>query len=520
MSITSFYFLCFFAVVLLCYYVVPKKIQWCEIVAASVAYYLLSGNGFLLCYPVASSLVCFTGGRLLGRLTEAENGQTVDAGKAKDIQKKWVLAGTLCGTIGILAVLKYVNFLIYTYNGIASLWQGQPMEATDFLIPLGISFYTMSMLGYVIDLYYGIGRQAGNYGRFLVYGLYFPTMISGPIMKYAQMSEQMDQPHFFNYKQVTFGMQRMVWGFFKKLVISERMAMVTNTIYGAENLYGGGELWLAAVCFVLQLYTDFSGCMDIVLGMSQTLGIELPENFRTPFFSTSIAEFWRRWHITLGIWMKDYVFYPLLRSPAFAKLGKGNKARFGKKAGKQMTTFTAMFILWFTVGLWHGGEWKYVLGSGLIHWCYIVVGEVTEPFFTKLWKSLHVNPQNKILHFFRQVRTFLLVTIAFVFFRAEDVAAGARALLKMFTQCNPMVWFSGTLFTFGLDWVEFTIAMVSLMILWTVSILQQKGSLRERIAGKGLPVRWLIWYALLFYTILLGCYGPEYSASEFIYQGF
>ena len=219
--------------------------------------------------------------------------------------------------------------------------------------------------------------------------------------------------------------------------------------------------------------------------------------------------------------MKDYLFYPLLRSQAFTRLGKNLREKAGKKRGKQLTTFIAMFILWFSVGIWHGGEWKYVIGSGLLHWSYIVLGELAEPIFDELWKKAGINPQNRIFNGFRVARTFLLVTFGLVFFRAESVAAALQILKSMLTVWNPMVLFSGTLFTIGLDWVEFTIAIVSLMIFITISVLQERvGNVRDWIAVRKLPIRWIIWYALLFYTILLGYYGPGYSAAEFIYQGF
>ena len=219
--------------------------------------------------------------------------------------------------------------------------------------------------------------------------------------------------------------------------------------------------------------------------------------------------------------MKNYVFYPLLRSGLFTKLSKDLKKTFGKKAGKQITTFAAMFVLWFTVGIWHGPDWKFILGSGLIHWFYIVLGEVCEPVSKKVCEILHIRRNGKGFGRFQIVRTFFLVTLAFLFFRADSVGTAVYMLKSMFSTWNPGVVFGGTFFTMGLDWVEMTIAIVSLIILLVISILQGKGiKIRESISQKSLPVRWMIWYALLFYTILLGYYGPGYSAAEFIYQGF
>lgn len=508
-TFTSFYFLCFYTCILLIYYLIPKKTQWVFLLFVSVAYYLLTGNGVLILYPIAACLAAYAGIRVM-------------AGTGDVKKRRVALFSVVAVLLGILVVLKYVNFAVNTVNGIASLFGASEgvLQGLRLMAPLGVSFYTFSILGYVIDVYNQIAKPQKNFFKLALYGMYFPMILSGPILRYREDGEQFFEPHTFDYKQVTFGLQRMVWGFFKTLVISERMNLLVNTVYGNYEQYPGVYIWLAAIAYAYQLYTNFSGCMDIVLGMSQTFGIKLPENFETPFFSKNISEYWRRWHSTLGVWMKEYVFYPLLRTNAFTRLGKKMKERFGKKRGKQLTTFIGMFILWFTVGIWHGGDWKYVIGSGLLHWFYIVSGELLTPFFNRFMESCHINPQSKWMDLFRMVRTFLLVCIGLVFFRADSVAVAVKMLWKAVSVWNVGALLDGSVFTLGLDFIEFTIAVVSLLILLAVSWLQQKGPVRERIAAKKLPVRWVIWYALLFYTILLGYYGPGYSAAEFIYQGF
>ncbi|MCI2049105.1 MAG: MBOAT family protein [Lachnospiraceae bacterium] len=492
MEITSFYFLCFYAVLLCLYYILPGRLQWVLLLSASILFYLLSGNGWLILWPAAAVAVTFL---CTQRMKKAqESGQT--RGKTA-----WLLLDVLL-LIGVLAALKYLRF----GGGIA--------------VPLGLSFYTFILAGYAIDVYNGIAECQDNFFRLALYGFYFPTMISGPIQLYRESGAQLYEPHRFDYEQVTKGMQRMVWGFFKKLVISEYAAVPANTIFDNYTQYGGAYIWVGAVLFTIQLYADFSGCMDIVIGLSQTLGIKLPENFSTPFFSKSISEYWRRWHITLGIWMKDYVFYPLLRSGLFTRLGKANRERFGRKAGKQLTTFTAMFILWLSVGLWHGGNIKYVIGAGLLHWFYIVFGEVTLPFWKKFLPKLHIPMEGRAADTFRIVRTFFLVNIGNVFFRAESAGAAVHMLRRGISVWNPQILADGSLFGLGLDWIDFTVLLVSVAVLFTASVLQQKRPLRDRIAEKPGAVRWIIWFALLFYVILLGKYGPGYSTSEFIYQGF
>lgn len=509
MGITSFYFLCFFAGILIIYYSIPKRWQWRFLLLCSAAYYLLTNNGILICYPVLSVAVSYLGIRAMTR-TEEEK------------KRKTALAAVLIVNLGILFVLKYINFGIYTFNGIAGFFgaSGPVLHGFHFPIPLGVSFYTFSLLGYVIDVYYGIAKPQPDLAKFALYGMYFPVMISGPILRYRECGGQFFEAHAFDYGRVTRGMQRMLWGFFKKLVIAERLRTLVDTVYGQYWDYPGAYIWIATICYAFQLYTDFSGCMDIVLGMSESLGLTLPENFKTPFFAKSVAEYWRRWHITLGVWMKEYVFYPLLRTRFFTELNKTWRQKFGKKRGKQYATFAAMFLLWFTVGVWHGGAWKYVIGSGLLHWFYIVMEELLEEPCARLLEKLHIDTKGKFIGGVRILRTFFLVCIGDLFFRADSVGAALAMLKGAVTVWNPDILWNGALTGLGLDAIELGIAVISLLLLLLVSCLQQKGSVRDGIAGKSLPLRWFIWYALLFYVILFGCYGPEYSAAEFIYQGF
>ena len=514
MGITSFYFLCFFAVILILYYLIPKRLQWGLLLICSAVYYLLSGNGMLILYPIVSVTTCYAGIRML---------EAVPAEGAKHVKRrKGILFAVIMVNVGILIVLKYVNFGIYTIDGIARLFGSSEtlIRSVDFLIPLGVSFYTFSLLGYVVDVYYGIAKPQNNYLKLMLYGMYFPAIISGPILKYREQGEQFFEPHAFDYGRVTRGLQRMLWGFFKKLVIAERLGTLVDTVYGNYGDYPGTFIWVATVCYAFQLYTDFSGCMDIVLGMSESLGILLPENFQTPFFAGSIAEYWRRWHITLGVWMKEYVFYPILRTKFFTDLNQSWREKFGKKRGKQYATFAAMFVLWLTVGIWHGGDWKFVIGSGLLHWLYIVMEELLAPSCARFMERCHINAKGMAIRIVRIVRTFFLVCIGDLFFRAVSVGDAFAMLGKAVSVWNPDVLWNGALFDLGLDWVEITIAAGSLILLWKVSLLQRTGSVRDRIAGKVLPVRWIIWYVLLFGVILFGCYGPGYSAGEFIYQGF
>lgn len=509
MGLTSFKFLCFFAVLLLVYYSIPKRWQWKALLFASIAFFLISNTGWLILYPALAVLIVYLGTYFIEQMKEQK-------------QKQMVLSSVVVLIVLMLGVLKYSNFGIYTYNAIASRITDNPsyLSLFQFLVPLGISFYTLSILGYVFDVYYGIGKREVNILKLALFGFYFPTIISGPITRYSAMEKEFFAEHRLNYREITFGMQRILWGFFKKLVISERLAIIVNTVYNDYEAYPGTYIFLATICFAFQLYTDFSGAMDIVIGVSQTLGIKVEENFKTPFFSKSMQEFWRRWHITLGVWLKDYLFFPLLRTQFFMKLPKKLQKKVSKKLSKQITTFGAMFVLWFTVGLWHGGSWHYIFGSGILHWCYIVLGEVLAPFWERIRIKCNINKDHKGFNFFQRIRTFLLVCSGFLFFRAGSFTSGSHMFRTMLGTWNPQIIWNGAILDLGLDGIETVIVLISLGVLLIVSTLQQKIGIREEISKKSIIIRWLIFYALLFYVILLGYYGPGYSAAEFIYQGF
>lgn len=515
MAITSFKFLCFYALVLILYYTVPfffrKKGQWIVLLAASVVFYCMSDNPVLIIYPLVSASVTY------GLLLILER-----TGQDKLIKRRILLTLEVAVLVGILIVLKYLKLV----------------NTKGFLVPMGLSFYTFILLGYFIEVYNGIGKFQKNFLKTALYGLYFPLMISGPIMKIRESGDQFFEYKPLKYENLTYGLQRMLWGFFKELVISERLAVVVNTIFDNDTSYPGIYIWIAGCAFALQLYTNFSGCMDIVIGLSETFGIILPENFRTPFFAKNISEYWRRWHITLGVWMKDNVFYPLLRTKLITDTGKKLKAKLGKKKGKQYTTYIAMFVLWFSVGLWHGGEVKYIIGSGLLHWFYIVVGELTLPFFVFLFeKKLHLDLKSKAADVFRVLRTFFLVCIGDIFFRADSTSHALRMLREGITVFNPKALADGSLLELGIDIYDYGILVVSLLILFGVSVYQYRremmaagnknteGSgatryLRDYLSGKNIVIRWAVLICAFFFVLLLAEYGPGYSAAEFIYKDF
>ncbi len=287
MTVTSFLFFAFFGVSLLIYYLLPKRIQWATLLVFSLLFFLLAtGSMWTIIYLIVGIVVTWFCAKKISLKQSTDSGANA---------RTPLLIGIIVN-VGILAVLKYNGFFINNFNRLTHFSVPLP----SLVAPLGISFYTFSAVGYLISVYWGTAECQGSLAKTALFIGYYPVLTSGPILRYPEMQSQLYAPHSFDYKSFTFGLQRMLWGLFLKLVVSSRLGTAVDKIYGNMSAYPGLFIWFAAGLFMLQLYTDFSGCMEIILGVSECYGIQLPENFRTPFFSRSVQEFWQRWHITLG----------------------------------------------------------------------------------------------------------------------------------------------------------------------------------------------------------------------------
>ena len=511
MALTSAKFLFLFCLSLVIYYLIPGKFRWISLPVFSGALFLLSAKGYTVLYLIASILSTW-----LCAVGIADAREKDRPGRAK------LLLGLGIGVnLGILAVLKYSNFFIENTNWVISVFGGsQQLPKLDLLAPLGISFYTMQVLGYLLDTYWGIVTPQRSLGKTALFVSYFPQLTSGPIARYNQVESQLYAAHRFDARRVEDGLGRILWGIFKKLVISARVGVLVDTIYGDTALYQGFYIWLAAGLFMLQLYTDFSGCMDIILGASECYGITLPENFKMPFFSRSIQEFWQRWHITLGAWLKDYILYPVLRTKTWRKMTKWIKAHWGKKAAKQIPAYLGMLCVWLLIGLWHGGNWKYVFGQGIWFWLLIVLSQVCEPLFGKLRRLLKIKTDSFGWHLFQSLRVYCLVCLGNMFFRLDSFPAAIGTLKLGFAQWNPRIFVDGSLYQLGLDAAEFWIMVASLVVLLVVDILEEKKSVRERLAQRSAVVRGLLMMLLIFVILVFGMYGIGFDAQSFIYESF
>lgn len=511
MSLTSISFLLFFAISLLFYYILPKKYQGIELLIFSILFYLFSATIYTVLYLVISIVTTTISIRKIVFYKKI----------GEDKKAKSMLWIGIAVNLGILALLKYSNFFVININLLSSLFNWNiTIHKLTFTAPMGISFYTMQIIGYLLDSYWEIITPETSFFKNALFIGYYPQLTSGPISRYQQISSQLYSTHHFEEQTVVFGLWRILWGFFKKLVLSARIGIIVDTIYADPIMYSGFYIWLAAALFMFQLYTDFSGCMDIILGTSECYGIRLPENFRTPFFSRTVQEFWQRWHITLGSWMKDYILYPILKSTPWQKLTQKIKIYFGKKAAKQIPAYSGMLCVWLLIGLWHGGSWKYILGQGLWFWLMITLSQIFSPLLKKIIAFFHINTDCFSWHLFQSLRVFCLVCFGNMFFRLNGLFTTIKTMKLGFSCWNPEIFFDGSLYSLGLDRPNVHLTVFGLGILLLVSVLNEKENIRKQLAKQNLVFRWFILLGLILSILIFGMYGPGYDASSFIYEAF
>ena len=536
MTMVSLAFIGFIIAVCTVYFIAPKKYRWTVLLAASIAFYFLNSK-WLVLVLAATSLFTFFMGRLIGGVLKKGKRYLEDAGAAlskeekkayKDKNKRAarrILALGVVVVICALLFLKYHNFFADNANAILALiGAGKPIPTLNLLLPLGISFYTLQAVAYMTDVYRGKIEADRNPAKFMLFMSFFPQIIQGPIPRHGQLAKQLYEGHDFDYERFCFGWQLVLWGIIKKLVIAERLALPVNELFGNHAEYSGPILFLAALMYGVQIYADFSGGMDIARGVSQMLGIELELNFSQPFFAKSIEDFWRRWHITMGTWMRDYVFYPLSLSKAFTKLGRGSRKLFGAYMGKRLPSFLAMFIVYFLVGFWHGPEWKYV-AFGLWNGLFIMVSILLEKVYAKSRELLKIKESAFAFRAFRIVRTLIIVSFGRYFSRAADLSGALSMFKSTFRGFSQILSFKSIICDINgggmKGYANIGIVVFAVIILFIVGYLHEKGfSIRKYIAKQKLPVRWAIYLAAFVFLIICGIYGPEYNAADFIYQGF
>lgn len=431
---------------------------------------------------------------------------------------KMVLILGISVDLGILLYLKYANFFL---DNLHIFFRKVDYQKLNLFLPLGISFYTLQAIGYLFDVFRKKYPAERNPIRFLLFMSWFPQIIQGPIARYDQIADQLYKGHSFDFQRLGYGIQLMLWGWFKKLVIADRIALVVPNIIGKPGIHQGLIIFFAFALYGIQVYTDFSGGMDIARGFSQVIGIELKLNFNQPYFSRSIEEFWRRWHITLGSWMRDYVFYPLSLSKTFGNIGKKARKIFGINIGKKVPSFLSMFIVYFLVGFWHGSSYKYI-AYGLWNSIFIMSSIMLTGVYEKTRNLLGFSQESFTYRVFQIFRTFIIVTLGRYFSGAATFKDAIRFYNNTFINWQDLSFIlDGTLKNLGLDTANWFLLAAALLFLLLTDFLHERGyHIRESISKQHILFRWIIYAAAILAILIFGIYGPNYNAAAFIYAQF
>jgi len=528
MSIVSYKFVIFLALLCGVYYLVPKSAQWIVLLAASMVFYLSYGVKPVV-YLLFTALTTFAAGLILGNINfSLENclksnpslsrEERKAAKKAARTRKRWVLAAAVLCNIGMLAAVKFAGCL----GPVLGKLLGRPGYGGEGLfswlaLTLGVSFYVFQTVGYVTDVYRGIAEPCRSFPRYLLFVCFFPQLLQGPISRYGQLYPQLVEPRDFSARNMKFGIQLIMWGYFKKVVVADRLAVMVNTVFDRYAEFGGAVIFLGVMLYCIQLYGDFSGGIDIIRGAAQMLGIEMTENFRRPYFSRSTAEFWRRWHISLGAWMRDYLFYPISRTKAALRLGRACRKRPGGHLGDVLVPAAATFIVFIVMGIWHGAGLNWLV-YGIWNGVLISSSMLLEAPFRRFYKSAGISPDNPMVRFFQICRTFILVTIGRYFSRAESLAVAAAMLRRSFTAVLPRQLLDGTLLNLGLGLYNMVVALAGCVVMLIVSILQERGcNIRESLERKSPGVQFAVNFVSLLALTLFGIYAQGYVPAEFVY---
>ena len=493
MTFNSINFILFFPIVVLLYFLVPRRVKNIWLLICSYFFYM-SWNPRYVVLIAFSTLITWLGGRMIGRLKNSAG----STGK-----QKLCLALCIVSNLLILAFFKYYHFLtgnltqLLGYLGIEI-----RIPAFDVLLPVGISFYTFQALGYIIDVYRGTIQAEKNLLEYALFISFFPQLVAGPIERSKNLIRQIHEPHYFDEERVARGLLLMGWGFFKKLVIADRAALLVTAVYNAYSSYSGLHIVLATVLFAVQIYCDFSGYSDIAIGAAQVMGFTLMENFHSPYYARSVAEFWRRWHISLSTWFRDYVYIPL-----------------GGNRGGKWQKYRNLMITFFVSGLWHGASWNFV-AWGVLNGFYQVVGELTKGLRDWLKRLLRINTECWSYHFFQGLITFALIDFAWLFFRANGLRAALGMLRHMIRAPGLFSLLGANAAALALDRKDLFVLLVAIGILAVVDLLKDKIQLRTALLRQNLVFRYIVYYCIIFVILIFGVYGPEFDASTFIYFQF
>jgi alginate O-acetyltransferase complex protein AlgI len=482
MVFNSLQFLIFFIIITVIYFLLKRRGRVYMLLAASCYFYMAFIPVYILILATTILIDYFA-----GIYIERSTGN----------RRKYFLLISIISTCLVLFIFKYYNFFLGTANDIFSLFHiGYLFKFAGIILPIGLSFHTFQSLSYVIEVYKGKQKAETNFGVYSLYVMFYPQLVAGPIERPQNLLHQFYEEHGFDYNRVTDGLKQMAWGLFKKVVIADRLSILVGNVYNQPTQFHGWPLIIATYFFTFQIYCDFSGYSDIAIGAAKVMGFKLMDNFRRPYFSESVPEFWRRWHISLSTWFRDYVYIPL----------GGNRS----SSARQILNILIVFVV---SGLWHGANWTFVIW-GALHGVFVTVSSFTSKLWNKTFKKFSLTKNSFVWRFTKILITFHLVTFAWIFFRANNLNDAwyivshlfSGASLKQLAQTNKL----------GLDWYGLNVALIGILLLSLVNILEIKGNMWQSLKQKPIWLRWGIYYSMSMAIIVWGVFGEQ----RFIYFQF
>lgn len=491
MLFNTWSYIVFLPAVCLVYFLIPHKIRWVWLLAASYFFYACWNVRYAL-LMLLSTGITFLSGILIGREKEKEGGGSVT-------RMRWYVALSFISNLAILFFFKYYGMFTDTLQAVFdAVGASLRLPSFEVLLPVGISFYTFQALSYTADVYRGDIEYSKHFGKYALFVSFFPQLVAGPIERSSNLLPQVDEYHTFQYERARDGFIQLLWGMLKKVVIADRLAILVDTVYNSPQGHTGPAFLLATVFFAIQIYCDFSGYSDIAIGSARIMGFRLMENFRQPYLSRSIAEFWRRWHISLSTWFKDYLYIPL----------------GGSRVSMPRWCFNIM-VVFLVSGLWHGANWTFVVW-GALHGGFQLIGRFTHKQRDALLERAHITPDGGFRHALSTCITFLLVLFAWVFFRANTMADALLIVRQLF---SPALWTLPKTAQLGLGRADLLLSTLLIVFLMAMDVVESRTNWRTWLQARPMPVRHLAYLALIFCMILFGIYG-DMSAGAFIYFQF
>lgn len=468
------------------YYVFPKKFRWIILLFANLCFYcLVISDKLQLAVFACSIIISYFCAQIIYKMQK----------RGEQLYRiRIILLSGIGVSIIPMAICRFIEF----YSNLRD-----SMPIINLIIPVGVSFYSMQIVAYMIDVYRENIIPQNNFFKYVLFVSFFPLIIQGPISRYEQLAEQLYEGHSFDSEKIMRGIQLVIWGFFLKFLIADKAAVFVNEVFDNHIAYSGMYILIAGCLYSIQLYTDFLACVTMSQGVGEMVGIRIADNFSRPYFAISIKDFWRRWHISLSTWLRDYIYIPL------------GGSRRGKKR-----KYLNLFITFGISGLWHGGSIKYLVW-GWLHATYQIAGDMGRERKEHIYSHLSMGKGTKIRKFFDCIITFYLVMLAWIIFRADSLESGILMIISMFSVFNPWIIFDNSIYNLGLSQKEFIVLFFAIIVLLVVSVLQEKGiKIRKWFSKQNLLFKWLIYLCAIWSIWVFGTYGYGFDTSDFIYGGF